>query len=289
MAETILKVEGAGFSYKKGKPLFSDVNFELHQGEIFTILGPNGAGKSTLLSCISGYFPLSSGEVSVGGRGIREYSSRELARWIGVVPQMQAKTYDFSVREYIAMGRAPYLGFGKSPSRTDYALVDQVMEELGISRLADQFYTRISGGECQQVLIARVLVQQSRIILLDEPVNHLDYGNQIRILRLLKKLAGRDYGIILTTHMPDHALMLGGTVAVLDRQGRLEVDKSGRLLGEEYLYELYGERICRTYVEKAGREACLPYPLQRRESARQTVQEGQGDGIMLTDAGRSVQ
>ncbi|MDO5423314.1 MAG: ABC transporter ATP-binding protein [Eubacteriales bacterium] len=261
MEQAILKVRNAGFSYAKGAKIFENVAFDLKRGEILTILGPNGAGKSTLLSCVSGFRGLHTGSVELDGKNLGKISRRQLAKWIGFVPQNQVRTYDFSVREYIAMGRAPYLGFGKSPSEADYAMVNEVMEQMNLSYLAEKPYTKISGGEGQQVLIARVLVQKPQIIMLDEPVNHLDYGNQIKILKLLKRLAEENYGIILTTHMPDHAILLGGTIAILDREGHLEIGDAKELLSEESLYKLYGEKICRTYVEKVGREACIPYSL----------------------------
>lgn len=261
MNDTSLKIINAGFSFVKGNTLFKNVNFELKNGEIITILGPNGAGKSTLLSCISGFRKLDEGKVELNGADLKKISGRQLAKSIGMVPQNQVRTYDFSVREYIAMGRAPYLGFGKSPSKDDYKLVDEIMDQMKIRYLSDQLYTKISGGESQQVLIARVLVQQPQIIMLDEPVNHLDYGNQIKILKLLRQLAEKGYGIILTSHMPDHALLLDSTIGILNRDGHMQMGKASALLSEENLLNLYGEKICRTYVEKVKREACVPYPL----------------------------
>lgn len=257
----LLKVEDAAFSYEGTSMVFKHVNFQLAKGEILTILGPNGAGKSTLLSCVSGFRKLSCGSVQLNDKELTGIKGRELARMVGFVPQTQVRTFDFSVREYIAMGRAPYLGYGRTPSASDYERVDAVMEQLHLTHLREKVYTKISGGECQQVLIARVLVQDPQIIMLDEPVNHLDYGNQIRILKLLKQLSVKGYGIILTTHMPDHALLLDGTVGILDRSGHFTVGTPGELLTEEKLYELYEERISCTYVDAVKREASIPYPL----------------------------
>lgn len=261
MNETVLEVKNAGFSYVGASPVFEGITFDLKKGEILTILGANGAGKSTLLHCISGFQKLEHGSVYLKGQNLEHLKGKKLARIMGFVPQTQTRTFDFPVREYIVMGRAPYLGYGQSPSAADYQMADRVMEELNLTHLANKLYTKISGGECQQVLIARVLVQNPEIIMLDEPVNHLDYGNQIRILRLLKQLAQKGYGIVLTTHMPDHALLLDGTVGILDQNGAFSVGRAKEQLTEERLFELYGERICRTYVEKVYREASIPYAL----------------------------
>lgn len=115
-----------------------------------------------------------------------------------------------------------------------------------------------AGGESHQATIARAIVQQSDVIILDEPTNHLDYGNQLKILKILKELASRGYGIIWTTHMPDHALMIGGRSAVLHHDGTLELGNADEIITPERMSALYGAELCRAYVESAGREACVP-------------------------------
>ena len=174
---------------------------------------------------------------------------------------MQTRTYDFSVRDYIAMGRAPYIGLWQSPSKADELLVDEAMERMGLQRLAGKPYTKISGGEYQQVLIARVMVQQADVILMDEPTNHLDYGNQLKVLRQIRQLVGDGFAVIWTTHMPDHALMLGGRIAVLDQDGHFETGDTAGMITETRMEHIYGAKLCKTWVEPAGREACVPYRL----------------------------
>ena len=261
MEEGFLSVRGASFAYASGQPVFRDVSFDLRKGEVLTILGPNGAGKSTLLNCIGGLLRPGAGTIRVDGRALSAYSPRQLAQRIGYVPQMQARTYDFTVRDYIAMGRAPYIGLWQSPSREDERLVDEAMERMGLRHLAAKPYTHISGGEYQQVLIARVMVQQADVILMDEPTNHLDYGNQLKVLRQIRQLAADGYGLIWTTHMPDHALMLGGQIAVLDQDGVFETGDAAEMITGPRMERIYGARICKTYVEAAGRDACIPYRL----------------------------
>lgn len=258
MRDFIFEVKDVSFAYDPGHLVFHDVTFSVRNGEVLTILGPNGAGKSTLLNCISTLQRPRSGSVYMDGKDCFACSRKELARKISFVPQMQGRTYDFAVREYVAMGRSPHLSLWQSPSERDYALVDQVLEEMDITFLADKAYTRISGGESQQATIARAIVQQSDVIILDEPTNHLDYGNQLKILKILKELASRGYGIIWTTHMPDHALMIGGRSAVLHHDGTLELGNADEIITPERMSALYGAELCRAYVESAGREACVP-------------------------------
>ena len=159
------------------------------------------------------------------------------------------------------MGRAPYISVWNSPSEKDYQLVDNTLAQLGITRLADKIYTQLSGGECQQVMIARSLVQQAKIIIFDEPTNHLDYGNQLKVLRQIKHLAQDGYSLIWTTHVPDHALMLNSKVAILERNGVWKTGLASELITENQISQLYDAKICQTYVEKAEREACIPYRL----------------------------
>lgn len=256
-----LNIENASFQYSSSRVLFHNLNLQLYPGETLTILGPNGAGKSTLLDCIGGIRRLLSGNIKIDGKELMHYSRKTLAQKISYVPQNQARTYDFVVREYVAMGRAPYINVWSNPSAQDYQLVDEALAQLGIAHLANKIYTQLSGGECQQVMIARSLVQQAKIIILDEPTNHLDYGNQLKVLRQIKHLAQNGYSLIWTTHMPDHALMLNGRVAILEKNGSWQTGQATELITEARMTELYGTKICQTYVEKAEREACIPYRL----------------------------
>jgi iron complex transport system ATP-binding protein len=132
------------------------------------------------------------------------------------------------------------------------------MERMDILHLADRPYTEISDGERQQATIARVLVQQPKIILLDEPTSALDYGNQMRTLQLIKELARDEYVIVMTTHTPDHAILLDDTVALLDRKGTLSVGSVDAIMKEDILREVYRTDLKLIYVPEVGRMTCLP-------------------------------
>ncbi|MGM9526156.1 MAG: ABC transporter ATP-binding protein, partial [Peptococcaceae bacterium] len=153
----ILEVKNLKFSYHKKKPVFADVNFTLNQGETLTILGPNGAGKSTLLNCLANVLTPTGGDIFLEGKNIRETSLRDVARILGYVPQSHTPAYGYSVRDFVVMGRAPYLGMFQKPGRDDYALADRVIAQMNLTKLADQPYTEISGGERQQAAIARAI------------------------------------------------------------------------------------------------------------------------------------
>ena len=183
----ILDVQDLSFRYSKNtKPIFHNVNLQMEKGEILTILGANGAGKSTLLNCLANILEPYSGKILVNGASIHDMSLKKAAQLIGYVPQNHAPVYDYSVRDFIVMGRAPHLGMLEKPSENDYAIVDEVIRELGIEKLADKAYTQISGGERQQALIGRAIAQQPEIIMFDEPTNHLDSSGRCSIWQIWK-------------------------------------------------------------------------------------------------------
>ena len=253
----IFEVKNLEYGYTADKRVFQDVNFALEKGDIFTILGPNGAGKSTLLNCLCNIFSPDKGCVYLNQRPVSEYSLSEQARLIGYVPQNHMPAYDYEVKDFVVMGRAPYLKAFQQPGKVDYEIVYQVLEELNLLSIANKPYTQISGGERQQALIARALVQQPDIILFDEPTNHLDYGNQLRSLKMILELSQKGYTVILTTHMPDHAIFLDGKVGILGRDGRFDSGMAPEILEEGRLQSLYDTDLRILYVEELGRRVCV--------------------------------
>lgn len=253
----ILDVEDLSYSYVPGKAVFSDISFSLYPGDIFVILGANGAGKSTLLNCISGMLKPSHGKILIKGRPLEDYSTEEQAKIMGYVPQITIPTFSYTVRDYVVMGRAAYLGMFNVPGPKEYEIADRCLEEMNIRYLSDKMYDQISGGERQQVEIVRVLVQEAPLILLDEPTNHLDYGNQLKIIKVISQLAKSGLCVVLTTHMPDHAILLDGIVGLLNEEGRLLVGPAGEVITEQRLKELYKTDLHLVYIDELGRTACV--------------------------------
>jgi iron complex transport system ATP-binding protein len=165
------------------------------------------------------------------------------------------------------MGRAPRIGLFQKPRAEDEAAAFGALRALSIDHLAENPYTEISGGERQQATIARALAQQPQAILFDEPTAHLDYGNQHRILRLIRSLADQGYGIVITTHNPDHALLLGGRAAILDREGSLNVGDSEEIITEARLKTVYNTELRLLHIKELSRVACLPLSLSEGEKA----------------------
>ena len=255
--DPILMVHGLGFAYDDAPPVFSNVNFSLDAGHSFTILGPNGAGKSTLLGCLAAQLRPDSGVIRITGRSLSDMSTGAIARRIGFVPQNLAAVYGYRVCDFVAMGRAPYISRFSMPSDEDYQRVADTLDDLGISHLGAKSYTALSGGERQQVMLARVLVQDPRLILLDEPTSALDFGNQLKVIRVVRDLTERGYAVIMTTHNPDHAIMLGDRVGILDREGTLTAGRADEVVTEETLSRVYQIPVRIVDVPAVGRRTAL--------------------------------
>lgn len=254
---SLFEINNASFSYPKRMQTFQKVSFKIEQGQIFTILGPNGAGKSTLLSCIAGLNSLTTGKITLNGRDISHMSRKEIAHTEGFVPQNIDAVFSYSVIEYVVMGRAAYISSLGKPSSKDYDYAFEAIKTMGISELTNRSFSELSGGERQQVAIARILVQNPQLILLDEPTSALDFGNQIKVVKMAKSLSEKGYSVIMTTHNPDHAIMLNGVVGILDRSGSMEVGAVDEILTEEHLSFVYQTDVKISYVDKICRYACL--------------------------------
>jgi iron complex transport system ATP-binding protein len=212
----------------------------MNAGEVAALLGPNGAGKTTLLHTLLGLLTPQEGTVLVNGRPVHEFSRTERSKLIGLVPQFEGIPFDFTVDEYVLMGRAPHLGMLATPKRADWEVARLSLEELGIHDLHNRSILELSGGERQMVVLARALAQEPRLLLMDEPLAHLDLGNRARILRMIQQSAGKGMTVLFTTHDPDSAASVAKHL-VLMRQGRaLRSGPLDEVLTDEALSETYG-------------------------------------------------
>lgn len=254
----IYEVEKLTFSYGKGqRRVLSDISLTVPEGSLITVLGKNGSGKSTLFGCLLGLLKPESGSVKLRGREVSGLTAREIALVVGYVPQTHIPTFAYSVFEFVLMGCASRTGFFSRPGKAEENKAEQALEKMGLTDLRDRPYTELSGGERQMVTIARALAAEPELILFDEPAAHLDAGNQLRMLRIIHELSEQGYGVIMTTHDPNHALLLGGTTVLFDGSGHAETGPTGQLLNEEALRNIYGEPLQLRYLEEFRREVCL--------------------------------
>ncbi|MBD1378711.1 adenosylcobinamide amidohydrolase [Metabacillus arenae] len=223
------------------------VSFTVETGEFFGILGPNGSGKSTLLKMLTGILPLQGGSIIIGEKPIHHYHPKELARMIAVLPQLNRLSFDYQVKEMVALGRYPYQkGFLSLLTKKDYEIIEKVMIETNILSFQDKSVQTLSGGEQQRVFLAQALAQQPRLLILDEPTNHLDLAFQKQLLDTLKRWAIEEDLTILSVFHDVNLASLYCDRMMLMKDGQVEgIGKT-----EEVVYEKKIQAIYETEVDK---------------------------------------
>lgn len=232
----MIKLVNLNVKYAK-KEVLKQICFEF-EGGILNILGENGSGKSSLLKAILGLIKFS-GDVLINRANLRSFSSRELASLISYIPQSNFTPFNYSVLDMVLMGRLAYKWLFDNYSKNDRLIAMQSLESLGILNLVNDEFLNLSGGQKQLVLIARALASRAKTIIMDEPINGLDFGNQIRLLEMIKMVASSGYDFIITTHHPRHARFIGGR-AILIKNGEIFRDTASELLDSSLISKLYG-------------------------------------------------
>lgn len=194
-----LEVQGLRFGYNNSEVL-KGIDFKAMPGRLLSLVGPNGSGKSTLLRCMNNILTPSQGLVAVDGREVRSLSRMEAARIMSYVPQSIHRVFPHSVFDVVAMGRRPHLGW-RGGGR-DKEKVWEVLDRMGLVELAMNPFTRLSGGQQQKVLIARTLVQETGLILLDEPTSNLDIWHQLDVLNVARTMV-EEKGVTVIMAMHD--------------------------------------------------------------------------------------
>ncbi len=219
------------------------VSMHLAAGEVCCVLGPNGVGKTTLFRSVLGSLPLLGGHVLLDGEDAASFDAAQLARKIAYVPQAHTPPFPFTVLDVVEMGRTAHLGLLAAPSRADRELALEALNTLGIAQLSSKLYTQISGGERQMVLIARALVQQAGVLVMDEPAASLDFGNQVELLAYVRQLADAGCSVLMTTHSPDHVFRCADTVLAVRGGGSYEFGPVDDVITEPCLSALYGVEL----------------------------------------------
>ncbi len=237
----ILDFENVFFRYsEKGPFILRDFSLAIDHGSITAILGLNGVGKTSLLNLALGWKKPASGSIRLDNRLLGDYSSRMLGRKLGLVPQKEHVAFEYTVLEYVLLGRAPYLNLLSMPREEDYQVAEEQIKRVGLAHKINHQVNLLSGGELQLVLIARSLAQQPELLLLDEPSSHLDLANKAKLVSLLRELSEQGVTILMTTHEPEIAIRLS-TKLVLMKDG--QVHSSGNVseeLTNEKFSAIYG-------------------------------------------------
>jgi iron complex transport system ATP-binding protein len=234
-----IKVENLFFSYNE-KCILEDINLEFKRGNMYALLGRNGSGKTTLIKLILGLLTSKSGLIIIEGMDSKIIPIVKLSKLIAYVPQNEEAIYGIRVIELVVMGRNTYLNLFDMPYSKEYELAQKALENLGIGHLSQKNYCEISGGERQLVLIARALVQDTKFILMDEPISNLDIRNQHDVLNRIKNIA-KDFniGILLSIHDPNLAMRYCNKAVLLSGGKVLNSGKTEEIITQESLLEVY--------------------------------------------------
>lgn len=234
-----ITIKNLHFSYDK-KTILKEINTDVGCNEIIALLGPNGSGKSTLMKCINKILPYHKGNICIDGEDIKDYSQQKIASKVAYVPQYETKISGVKVFDMILSGRMPHLAW--RPSENDYRIVAEVIDRLGLSSLAMNDFGAMSGGQQQMVYIARAIVQETPIILLDEPINNLDLRHQVEIMNLLKELSSQGKTILITLHDINLALQYCQKYILL-KNGQIFTQGGLEIITTENLEQVYGLKM----------------------------------------------
>ena len=239
----MIEVKNLSFAYGK-REILRDVSFKAESGEIVGILGNNGAGKSTLVTCLNRILKPKSGKIILNGKDAETLSKRELAQYISYVAQKNEQTQT-TVFDSVLLGRKPYIKW--SIGQEDIAVCDEIIERVGLSEMKLRALDELSGGELQKVMLARALVQQPKVMLLDEPTSNLDPKNQYEMMKLVRQVADeKNITVLVVIHDLSLAMRFCDKFLLM-KDGKVFTYGDKSVLTDENIYPVYGMHA---YIEK---------------------------------------
>ena len=222
-------------------PVLKNLTFSVQKGDFFIIIGPNGSGKTTLMRSLAGILKPPSGHLEILGRPMDQYTRKSLARTLAFVPQTIPVDFPFTVAEIVLMGRSPYLGMLGLEQEKDLEIARQAIAFTGLEHLTDRKLDQLSGGEQQQVFIARAICQQPQVILLDEPTAALDLAHQVRLMDLMEKLKQeKEVTVVMVSHDVNLAAMYGDRLLLINEGQIVCQGFPDEVLTFQILEDVYG-------------------------------------------------
>ena len=239
----MIEVKNLSFAYGK-REILRDVSFKADSGEIVGILGKTGAGKSTLVTCLNRILKPKSGKIILNGKDAETLSKRELAQYISYVAQKNEQTQT-TVFDSVLLGRKPYIKW--SIGQEDIAVCDEIIERVGLSEMKLRALDELSGGELQKVMLARALVQQPKVMLLDEPTSNLDPKNQYEMMKLVRQVADeKNITVLVVIHDLSLAMRFCDKFLLM-KDGKVFIYGDKSVLTDENIFPVYGMHA---YIEK---------------------------------------
>jgi iron complex transport system ATP-binding protein len=267
----ILEVQNGNFGYPKQKMILRDINLSLEEGNILAVLGPNGIGKTTLLKCITGLLPWKGGTTLFTGRDIRTMKPKELWSAVSYIPQSHGFAFAYTGLEMVMIGRSSHLGTFEQPGRLEIEMAEIIMEKIGITHLAQKDCNQMSGGELQMVLIARALINEPKLIILDEPETGLDFHNQILVLNMIERLVHEEgISAIMNTHYPANAMTVADNAFMMNRTGDFFYGTTAQVLNEKNISQSFDVYVVMNEFEYENRKfkSIVPVALAERPFER---------------------
>ena len=233
-----LKIDDLVFSYSS-VPVLNDVTLDLNGPKLISVLGPNGVGKSTLIHCINKILTPVSGTVMIDGQDVGGIKLKDMAKIVGYVPYSSNDTFPLTVVDTVLMGRHPYSTWNSLDHDLD--IVYDTLERLGISDLAMRPFNELSAGQHQKVMLARGLVQEPKVLLLDEPTSNLDVRHQLDVVKMLRELSReKNMLVVMICHDINIAAKFSDEIILLDKGTVYAVGTPDEVITPSNLEEVYG-------------------------------------------------
>lgn len=258
-----LEVVDGSFGYG-GHEILHKLNFALEKDTILTILGPNGVGKTTLLKCVMGFYKWKSGETRIDGQRVDRTTEKLFWQKTGYVPQAKQSVFSYQAIDAIIMGLNTQKNFFAVPNKSDYEKAEQVMENLGILKLRNKSCNTLSGGELQMVIMARAMIAEPELLILDEPESNLDMKNQLQVVNTIERISEEFHtACLINTHFPDHALKISDRTLMMGYGGRRILGETRDIVTEENIKSFFDvdSKVIALQVGERKYHTIFPYSI----------------------------
>ncbi len=246
------------FAYQE-QVVLDGLNMEVPKGAFTAIVGPNGCGKSTFVKQLIKSLKPQSGEIRILGKPLASYSHKALGKLIAYVPQATQIGFDFTVEEVVLMGRYPHLKRFQSEQAKDREIAVEAMKATGVWDLKDKPANALSGGEQQRVIVARALAQEPQILILDEPISHLDLPHQVELMALIRKMAQeKGITVLAIIHDLNLALDYSDYVIMMQKGQVLYYGLPAEIISEHSIRDIYGLEVCMIQNPVTGNPHVIP-------------------------------